>query len=238
MNEFKYELHRHTTETSPCAQSPGATVPGDAKEQGFDGVCITDHFWYGYFDKLTGSWPEKIDNFMTGYDRACEAGAKIGVDVIFGAEMQFIDDGSHHIVFGPDRYFLKTAGDLTKISVEAFSIIARSQGFFLYQTHPFRAGSNRSVYHPEDPTVLDGAEVFNARTGEEDNKVTLEWAKKYGLKPVSGSDAHKPGENMPSGMIFPRRIKDGADMARALHGLEWTGFVWNGKTLTYDELMG
>ena len=78
---FKLETHCHTSEVSGCSRLPAVQLVTQLKRSGYGGAVITDHFHHGYFDRLTGSWTQKIDCFLSGYRAACEAGAQAGFTV-------------------------------------------------------------------------------------------------------------------------------------------------------------
>lgn len=44
---YKYETHCHTSEASGCGMSTGAEMAQKYKDEGYDGIFITDHFFNG-----------------------------------------------------------------------------------------------------------------------------------------------------------------------------------------------
>ena len=70
---FRYETHMHTAETSACASARGAEQARRYKDEGYDGIIITDHFFNGnchQFIKDCKSWEQKGELFMSGYEAA------------------------------------------------------------------------------------------------------------------------------------------------------------------------
>ena len=47
MDGYLYETHMHTSEGSACGQSAGAEMARAYAENGYTGIIVTDHFFYG-----------------------------------------------------------------------------------------------------------------------------------------------------------------------------------------------
>ena len=91
-----------------------------------------------------------------------------------------------YLVFGmPDELAMDNMR-LFAMKPKESSALANENGFLFYQAHPFRNGM--TVCRPD---ILYGIEVHNGHPGHDSrNDIALEWAEKYGLHKISGSDCH------------------------------------------------
>lgn len=153
---FKLETHCHTSEVSGCSRLPAVQLVTQLKRSGYGGAVITDHFHHGYFDRLTGSWTQKIDCFLSGYRAACEAGAQAGLHIYCGLEFRTTTSDNDYLLFGAAPELLYSTPELHRYTIPQLRALADREGLLLVQAHPFRTGLTR-----EDPALLDGVEVFN-----------------------------------------------------------------------------
>lgn len=212
-NQFLYELHLHTRESSPCAVTPAAEMVREYKERGYTGMIVTDHFiaWSTH-------WNERIEKTVAGYLAAKEEGDKIGLDVFFGFEYNYRAAGDDFVTFGVDIDFLLAHPELCEYSLSDYSTLIRENGGLVWQAHPFR----RAAYlagKPMNPRVfpeVDGMEILSGRTGHEDfNREALDWARAHSLLGFAGSDAHE-SEDITAGVWLPRRAENTADLVSML----------------------
>ena len=130
------ELHMHTAETSACGKVPGAEAVRIFKDNGYDLVCITDHFnerYFKYYETLLPAglspdekWHASVEMWFAGWYAAREAGEKYGVPVLHGAEIQLNGRMCEFLVYGlPDEAYFEHPY-LYELPVEEFSRTARS----------------------------------------------------------------------------------------------------------------
>ena len=82
---YLYETHMHTCQGSACGTSTGAEHARFYKQQGYQGIFITDHFFGGNTAApRSGKWKDRIDHYCSGFEDAWNEGQKIGLDVFFG----------------------------------------------------------------------------------------------------------------------------------------------------------
>ena len=75
---YKYETHLHTWPVSRCGQVGVAENLAFYKEQGYDGVFITNHFLDGNVNiDHRKSYEEKIAFYFSDYEKGLEAGRKL-----------------------------------------------------------------------------------------------------------------------------------------------------------------
>lgn len=201
---FKIETHLHTAEASACATATGAEQAIYRKQDGYDAIIVTDHFYRGYTKAdRNKSWDEFIDEFCSGYENAKKKGDEIGIKVFFGWEENF--DGSEMLVYGLGKDFLKAHPEMIHWTPEENYKHIHEAGGFVVQAHPYRLrGYNKGIHlYPKD---CDAVEVENKGNYDpEENVRALYYAKSYNLPMTGGSDVHhkEPGGG---GMIFDKEI--------------------------------
>jgi len=202
-------MHVHTAEVSPCGKVSAQELVRLYKEAGYDGIVITDHYFDGYFDSLGHlDWEEKIDMFLSGYNKALAEGQRIGLEVVLGIEIRFTENVNDYLVYGIDADFLKKYKELYKLGIEGFKRFTRGMDILIYQAHPFRQWMQLA-----DPALLDGVEVFNGNPRHNSmNDKALAFAKKHNLKMISGSDFHQKQDLARGGVILPRLIRTPAEL--------------------------
>jgi predicted metal-dependent phosphoesterase TrpH len=217
MDSLKYDMHVHTAEVSPCGMVTASKLVRLYKQTGYHGIVITDHYFDEYFISLGRiSWEEKIENFLRGYRNARAEGQKIGLTIILGIELRFIENSNDYLIYGIDESFLMNNKELYKLGLTRFRELIKNEDIFIYQAHPFR-----SWVRPADPTLLDGVEVFNGNPRQiNKNHRALEFATTYDLKMISGSDFHQREDLAKGGIIIEKQISTSAELYRILRSNE------------------
>lgn len=188
MTKYKYDIHTHTSEVSPCGKIKALEVVHLYKQAGYSGIVITDHYYKGYFDKIDSqSWDEKIDHYLEGYKKAYNEGIRLGLNVILGAEMRFDDGAEDFLIYGIDEEFLRENPELYSFNLIEFRKLVKDKEILIYQAHPFRPGLT-----VQEPELLDGIEIYNGNPRHDSkNDLAYSFAVKNGLKMISGSDFHQ-----------------------------------------------
>ena len=205
MERYLYEMHAHTSDVSPCASVPAQEVVCVYEEAGYTGLVLTDHMSKRIFRQSgapdeSAPWKEKVDFFLRGYRKAKKSARNI--QVLLGMEICFYENENDYLVYGFQEDFLYENPDLLHLGIAAFSKLAHENGLFIYQAHPFR--NKMTVV---SPSLLDGIEVHNANPNHDSrNDIALQWANKFGLKMVSGSDFHESGAHARGGIILPEFV--------------------------------
>ena len=185
--QYKTELHAHTSEVSPCAKYTASEVADFYIAAGYSTVMVTNHYTENIIDSAGNTWKEKCDHYLSGY-RAMKEYAGDKLCVLLGCELRFAENCNDYLIMGLTEAFLYTHPDLHRMSLKSFSKLARANGLWVVQAHPFRNGM--TVMNPK---YLDGVEVFNGHPGwESRNYLADELAHRYGLIRTSGADFHHP----------------------------------------------
>lgn len=212
MGMYCWETHTHTAEISPCGVVSTADTVETYIREGYTGIVITNHFSrYGLSYVQGRPWKEQVDWFCDGFEAAREA-AGDRLRVLFGAEVNLNGDPNDYLVYGMTREFLREHPELTEMSIEKLSALVRTNGWLLIQAHPFRNGM-RIV----PPDRLDGVEAFNGNLRHDSrNFLAAQWAARYGLLTISGSDFHETEDTARGGIFTGRDIRTEADLIAAV----------------------
>lgn len=206
---FKTETHLHTSEGSVCGRMTAEEMVKAYHDAGFQTIFISNHFGTQFFAPWGElSWDETIERFMLGYRKGKEAGEKLGMNVLFSAEIEFDEPrGLHYLVYGIDEAFLKAYPYLMRMSVEEFSQVAKQYGILFIQAHPYR-DTNLLV----TLQLVDGFEVRNPNPRHVSNDEHAEQtAAEYGLYRTAGSDAHRSEDVGRTAMLSETEIKSVED---------------------------
>ncbi|MBO5746571.1 MAG: PHP domain-containing protein [Clostridia bacterium] len=234
---YKYEIHLHTSGCSKCGTSTIREMVLNAKEKGFKGFVVTDHFYHGNtcIDRNL-PWNEFVEAYEKNWLEGKALGEKHGIDVIFGIEEIYTRDMKEVLIYGITPEELKAEADFINYDLrQVYEFVNRHEGF-LSHAHPFRnRGYIKNVNLPPDPNVLHGVEVFNyadfAADCNDRNLMALEYAKKYGLRQLSGGDVHKADSRLgSSGIAVDRPIHDTKALAKIIRSGEYRLIV-NGRIL-------
>jgi len=201
----QFETHCHTSETSPCGKISGSQVVDGLKAAGYMGTFITDHFYSRYFER--GSlkdlaWEDKAERYLAGYRAAKKRGDQIGIKVFLGLEVQAEDSPFEFLVYGPDEEFVIKSGPFYKLSTPELYDFVHSNGFLMFQAHPYRFGLS-----PENPEYFDGIEMVNAQPRNDSrNKLALKFAFDNDIMTIAGSDVHVTEDIGRCGIMIPESI--------------------------------
>ncbi|MFO7637073.1 MAG: PHP-associated domain-containing protein [Clostridia bacterium] len=211
MSKNLYEIHCHTRESSPCSIVRATAVADLHHMNGYTGICVTDHYYAGFFERHHGRDAGFIvDRFLEGYDRARERGLEIGLHVLLGMELRFLENNNDYLVYGFDRSFLHEDPFLYKRSLAEFRRIIRGTGIIAIQAHPFRSHMTRV-----DPRLLDGMETYNGNARHDSrNHLAKRYARLHGLAMTCSGDFHRPEDIGTAMMDFHDVPEDEKALAR------------------------
>ena len=151
MYPYRIELHTHTAPVSACSEvSPEEVVETYAK-LGYDAVTITNHFM-----RTEEAKEAYIDAYLSAFEQAQIAAKRWGIQVLFGAEIRFVENCNDYLIYGVDGAMLTDIYDLLPYGVEQFRNKYPMKNSLFVHAHPFRDGMTAV-----SPQLLDGVEVFN-----------------------------------------------------------------------------
>ncbi len=196
---MRFDMHVHTSETSPCGNVTAAETVRLYREAGYSGICITDHYTRSFFEGVDGTWEQKVEAFLQGYRRAAAA-APAGFGVFLGLELRLDGSNNEYLVYGVSEAFLNKHPALYAWDLPAIRNLTQQEGLLLYQAHPFRDGMTRP-----DPALLDGMEVYNGNPRHNSrNEEAFRYATGHRLRMISGSDCHELCDVGRGGIVLPR----------------------------------
>ena len=223
---YIYETHLHTREGSRCGRVHGEDYIPYMIEKGYSGMVVTDHFFTGncavpHFLP----WEERVDMYMSGYERALKAAEGTDFTVLFGIEYNFECD--EYLIYGVDRKWLLDRPDIEKMTRSEVYGEVHKAGGIMVQAHPYRERDYISVIHLT-PSVCDGIEIYNAANGDNMNALAYEYSKRLNLPVTAGSDIHYFHDGPMGGMAFDRKITCMGDFVDAIKKGEGTPVVVDG----------
>jgi len=219
---YLYETHLHTSQASACGRNTGREMALAAKDYGYTGIFVTDHFVYGNTAIDTSlPWNEWAERFCTGYYDAKKCGDEIGLQVFFGWESSY--NAMEFLIYGLTPEWLLNHPEIRDCSVrEQYEMVHRDGGIVI-QAHPYREDFyiKELIQYPDD---IDGVEVLNVANGVRmgygpkacpwDDKA-LDFARRYNLHTTAGSDAHSV-QLMGCGMGFKEKLNSDKDFLDAI----------------------
>ncbi len=186
---YKYETHLHTSPVSECARAEVDEVMNFYKEQGYDGIFITNHFIDGNINLEKRSLPydELIEFYFSDYEKAKSLEKEIGIKVFFGVEMSY--KGTDFLVYGLDKKWFLEHPEITEMSKRQELDYLIKNGALVVHAHPFREASY--IDHIRlFPRSVQGVEVINANRTDFENQMAAEYAENYNFLTIAGSDNH------------------------------------------------
>ena len=230
MEQYIYDTHIHTIETSPCGKIPAAETVDYYAAHGYTGLVVTDHLHSEFLEKYDTDhdWDKAMERWMAGYRAAKKRGDEIGFDVILGCEMRFTDNNNDYLVYNIDEAWLRAHPYVICQSAREFFRKYHEEVLVIH-AHPYRDG-NMTVF--ED--AVHGAELIN--TNPRHNNWPERAAELCRRHPEyllqAGSDMHQVPDRCKAGIISPRRITDSfdyADLIRSgnydLYVPEWQEYI-------------
>jgi len=208
------ETHLHTAETSPCGKLPAAEEMQIYHEAGYSTVFVTDHYSeIGFRMNGAQTLADRPAILLRGYRAAREAGEKLGMTVLLGAEIQLLCSPNHYLLYGADEAFFETAPDLLLFTPEQLYDFVNEHGFFLTQAHPFRGKCTPT------PHAVHAMEAYNSTPSyfvETDEARVSELNRAYHLPLTGGSDCHRLEDACRTGIITKIPIRTASDFREVL----------------------
>ena len=212
---YKYDIHVHCKDGSPCARNDTARDMARAYANGgYAGFVLTDHFYKSHI-MADGSYKNGVMKNYNAYLEAKDEGEKCGIKVLFGIEFRY--NGDDFLTYGIDLDFLLKNEDIFDIDFAEYSRRVHEAGGIIIQAHPFRNGNRPIVIQVP---YVDAIEIFNASHSDTDshypayyNDLAELLAKKMGIIGTAGSDTHdvRKSDNTPyrkGSMLFNEEVRD------------------------------
>ena len=206
MEEFLFDPHTHTAETSKCGHLPAAEVVDRYVRNGFSGLVVTDHLHPEYLSRIDKDhdWNKVMDHYLSGYHASRKRGDEVGFQVILGAELRFPENDNDYLVYGIDEDWLRSNPYVCCMSAREFWQKFHDQVLIIH-AHPYRDG-NTVVF--ED--AVHGTEIINGNPRHNNhNDLALDLARRHpDFFRLAGSDTHQAGDEARAGVILPEKPAD------------------------------
>ncbi len=218
---FLYDTHVHSSEASACGKSTARELVRAYKEAGYSGFALTNHFYHGNSgSNREGTWREFIQPYFDAYYEACDEGAKLGFDVIFGIE-EGVGNSKEFLCYNMDMDFLLTCEELRNADRKQFTELIHSAGGIIIHAHPFRFAQYMKAYYEPDFEGCDGIEVFNGNNRPEDANdkalaAALALSQERKMILTAGSDCHNCAWVSKVGLLLPHRVRNAAEFVEVL----------------------
>lgn len=183
--KYRIELHAHSSPASGCSEIPPEELIRTYHSIGCHAVAITNHFTYSLCSSDKPK-EEIVSEYIDDFNRAKEEGDRIGITVLFGMELRFLENNNDYLIFGVDEKEALTISRMLGDGIGSFRQNYKNTASFLIQAHPFRDGMVRV-----DPSLLDGIEVFNMHPNHNSRvAVAANYAREHDLTATCGTDYH------------------------------------------------
>ena len=207
---IKIELHSHPIGGSTCADGNTELAVKKFVDGGYGGVVCATHYSNYCYESYPGkTHKEKIDFFFKVYDDFARVANKNGLKTFFAAEVRCVPTKTEYAVIGFDRKFLYDNPPLFECSQQELFEIAEKNGFFMFQTHPFRTDVIAG-----DPKYMHGAEFFNGHYHHNNHNADAQkFCIENNLIKVSGTDYHHDDQPLTAGIMIPETINTEKELA-------------------------
>lgn len=202
------DMHCHTSGISRCCVASCEEVFKIAKEKGYDGLVITNHYVCSYFDE--SSFNEWIEKYVEEWKKCKTVAKKYGLKSFDGVELTpDFEPRLHLLIYGADEKFLRENKFLNRKSLKEIYALCKKNNYALIQAHPRRYG-----LEPIDLNLVDGVEINchpNHFNGLPKEMVSI--AKENNFAITCGCDYHADTYRPFGGTFLPDEIKNEKDLA-------------------------
>ena len=161
---YKYETHLHTSPASKCAFSDTKETFSFYKSIGYDGVCVTNHFYLSSVVRGEVSYEQMINEFFDDIENSKRIGKEVGIRFFSGLEMTYIN--ADFLIYGVEREFFLQNSDFAEVSLDEKLSKIKEAGGLIIHAHPFRRMNKKSCVRLF-PYQVEGVEVYNTnRVGQ------------------------------------------------------------------------
>lgn len=197
-----FDLHIHTRIGSGDSSIEYEDLVYWARQAGLDGICITEHG-----NKKTGVAEQLSRKYDFLVLEGMEMGTELGDILIFG-----IDELPRSLYrFEDIRRFVTKAGGVMFIAHPFRAEITRPIMLKISPKVSFDEAISRKVF-----TMVDGIEVANSWSCQEEVDFCLRISQVLGLKAIASSDAHMPRQIGCCVTVFHNSITDEASLVAEL----------------------
>lgn len=205
---YKFEMHLHTSTCSKCGASTAEEMIDAAKEHGYSGIVLTNHFYRGNtcIDREL-EWEDFVGAYAKEYEQAVVYGKERGITVFFGLEEGY-GEGKEVLIYGVSPQAIVACPEFKQMSLKELSDFVHINGGVIVSAHPFR--DRAYIIEPDripDVTLFDGIEVYNIGNRGEENEKAFALAVNHRMLMISGSDVHGAQGFGKAGIAFSEPVE-------------------------------
>lgn len=212
---YKYELHCHCKEISPCGWLSAEETARLYRQAGYDGLVMTDHFRTDIIETLPGkNWEEKMASYWKPYRALKAAYEKTDFFIGRGVEIRFDNNGNDILLYGfSDELLLEEGQDWVKLGLPDFYEKYRDK-MLIIQAHPNRCATT----YQEPLAFLHGIEMKNSSPRNENHNEISEQTVRENpwLIATGGSDCHRTEDVAGSGISCEEKIQTDKELIKIL----------------------
>ena len=207
---YKTELHAHTNPISPCGKLDADVVARIHEASGCHSLVISNHLGPKQYN--IRSEAELCRDFLADYECAMKAAEGMDMDIIFAAEIHFLNTANDYLVFGICPDDIARLVSYVPTNIQKFYTEFKNDKNVIIHAHPFRDKMD------EVPLgYVDGIEVFNLHVAHNSRVASAaRFAKEHDLLVTGGSDFHDFGKQSLCLMRTQKRLRDSYDVAEAI----------------------
>lgn len=217
--KFKYDLHIHTKEISPCGRLSIEEIIDKYIEEGYSGLVLTDHLRKGYFRKCKREdWKEKIKEFFYSYDRGIEYCKDKDFYVGLGMEISFNKNTNDFLVFGLEKEDYIENEWMIEMELKDFYNKFKDKAIII-QAHPYRQKGSKL----ENINYLHGIEIYNKNPRHNNNNHLAKaiYEANPSLIATGGSDVHQKEDLCRTGIYTNKKISSDKELLNILRNKEF-----------------
>ena len=219
-NVYRYELHCHSSEISPCGRLKAEKLAELYIRAGYSGIVLTDHFRKDLIESLPGKdWKEKRISMLEPYRRLKKRYENTDFWIGRGLELRFGTNENDFLLYGfAEELFLEEGERWPFMTLGEFYKAYKNQ-MLIIQAHPNRD----EICFPESLEYLHGIEVKNTCPRHENhNDRSRKMADEYPrLIATGGSDCHRPEDAAGSGIGTVDLIRTDQELIQRLRAREY-----------------
>ena len=196
-----FDLHAHTQAISKCCRLPAEKILETAKNNGIDGIVLTNHYQKNYI--TDGDADTFAKRYVDEFYCTEKLGEQMGIKVFFGIEVTAeLYPKVHMLIYGVEPEFIKRHPLIFDCTQEEMYALVKDNGGVLIQAHPFRGGT--TVLNTD---FLDGIEVnCHPLYKNSFSKEILGIATENKLAVTCGGDFHADTYRPHCGMYIPKDV--------------------------------
>ncbi len=213
---FKLELHAHSSPASTCSEIPPELLVENYSDLGYNAVVLTNHFTAEHI--LQGNFEVLVDEYLEDYLHAKKRGDELGLNVILGAEIRFLENCNDYLVYGINRdELLRICEFFAYGEIKDFYTGFKNDKNVIIQAHPLRNGIELV-----EQEYLDGIEAFNMHPNHNSRVgVAAGIARERGQLLLAGTDYHHPGHEGIAAMKSRVLPSDSYELAQLLKSRDY-----------------